>query len=76
MINFSGLKLNRMNYIKEELNYLNIRKNIKECSFYIKLTMKEFVYITVPFKLVSSFSQLPKDLQSKRYSRGSKPSQP
>ena len=73
MVNFSGLKLNRMNFIKEQLTRQNINKNIKDCLFHIKVTLREWSIYTSSFKIVSSFSQLPEDLQYKRYSRGSKP---
>ena len=73
LINFNGLKLNRMNHIKEQLLRQKVNKNIKDCYFQIKVIVKEFTVISAPFKIVSSFSQLPEDYQSKRYSRGSKP---
>ena len=62
-----------MNHIKEQLTRQNINKNIKDCMFNIKISTKEWCITTSPFKIVSSFSQLPEDFQSKRYSRGSKP---
>ena len=73
MINFSGLKLNRMNQIKDQLSRQNINKNIKDCLFHVKISLGEWSVYTSNFKIVSSFSQLPEDYQTKRYSRGSKP---
>ena len=72
---FAGLKLCRINVIKEQLTQLNIKKNMKDCLFHVRVTIRECQVTTSSFKIVSSFGQLPKELQSIRYSRGYKAQQ-
>ena len=68
---FVGLKLARMNVLKEHINTIT-KNNIKNLSFSIRITVSNRALLSLPFKIVSSFGQLPKNLQKTRYSRGSK----
>ncbi len=68
-MSFYGLKINRVGALNDELARINSALKVKECSFHIKLTVDGNVIKSNPFKLVSSDTQLPKDLQEKRQSR-------
>lgn len=67
LMTFHGLKLNTMSYIKEEAKKQHI--NVKETDFIIRITVEDMEITTRSFKIVSSFSQLPKDMQIQRNSR-------
>ena len=68
-VNFCGLKLNRVNHLKTQLNLLNINKSAKDCMFRIRITVKDETVESLPFKIVSSFSQLSTEFQAKRQAR-------
>jgi hypothetical protein len=66
---FSGLKLNRMGLIKSEL--LSHGFKVKECTFAVRFIIGSLYWDSAPFKIVSSFAQLPPDFQAQRpYKRG------
>ena len=67
-VSFPGLKLNKMGLLKEQLHQRQL--NVKKSTFCIRFTIKEMTLESAVFRIVSSFSQLPKDLQTKRYARG------
>ena len=58
---FTGLKLSKMGPIKEELHIQNTRQLTSD--FCIQFKIGSRVFFSTPFKLVSSCSQLPKDIR-------------
>ena len=64
---FHGLKLSTMTIIKDEAKRQHI--SVKESDFVIRITVGGLVAVTRPFKIVSSFSQLPKEFRELRSSR-------
>jgi len=59
---FSGLKINKMGRIKNELRQKQI---MKFDSFHIRFRIGNEFWDTTPFKLVSSCTQLPKEIRAK-----------
>lgn len=64
LVTFTGLKLNVMKHIKFEVQKLSVV--VRDTTFHIHINMGNHSVKTQSFKIVSSFSQLPKDLQEKR----------
>jgi hypothetical protein len=58
-VQFAGLKLNKMTKIKNDLKFHSIKMD----SFFIRFTVDNLVLDSVPFKIVSSCSQLPNELR-------------
>ncbi len=65
MVQFSGLKLNKISIIKSRLPY-PVRNRIKECKFLIQFSIGSATWDSEPFNVVSSFGQLPLDHQEER----------
>ena len=64
VVQFSGLKLNKMGVLKIELSRLNLKT--RDCTFLLRFTIGGHVLDSEPFRIVSSFSQLPTEEQTKR----------
>ena len=63
-LSFPGLKLNTMKYLKEQAKRLNT--SVKQTLYRIEVTAGGFTVSSKPFKIVSSFTQLPPELQQIR----------
>lgn len=61
---FYGLKLNTMKRIKEEVAKLDVI--VKNTVFCIRFSVRNGYVDSIPFKIVSSFRQLPKEEQMRR----------
>ena len=59
-----------MKSLKDEVQKLSMA--VRDTIFRIRFTVEDSAVETKPFRIVSSFSQLPKDLQQKRNSRMSR----
>ena len=60
-----------MGILKDEA--LKMGLTVKKSSFRVVFSVQEWQFQSEPFKIVSSFGQLPKDLQSKRSGRALEP---
>jgi len=66
---FTGLKLNKIGVLKKTIGD---KKKIKDCFFFIEISIGAAIWTTDSFKLVSSFTQLPEELQEQRpFKKGS-----
>jgi len=61
-VQFTGLKLNKISVIKSQLS----TTYSKESTFCIQFSIGSAVWESEPFKVVSSFAQLPAELQEER----------
>ena len=59
-----------MKQLKEETEKYAII--IKDSSFYLRVSMGQLQITSTPFRVVSTFNQLPKEFQSLRNSRSTK----
>ena len=63
-LSFPGLKLNTMKHLKEQAKRLNT--DVKQTFYRIEVTSAGVTVSSKPFKIVSSFTQLPLELQYSR----------
>ena len=70
LLTFNGLKLSKMGEIKDEVEKLGL--SAKNCKFVVRFLVGNKFIVSNEFKIVSSFSQLPDDLKSKRNLRSVK----
>ena len=64
LVEFNGLKLNKMTVLKKHLSANKL--TVKNCLFRIRFSAGNESVDTESFKIVSSFSQLPHELQQQR----------
>ena len=66
-LTFPNLKLSRVGHLKNELERL--KKVVKDTYFRVRVSVGDQYVETASFKIVSTFNQLPQDLQTMRLSR-------